>query len=446
MKNLSKYFIAVPFVAAAIVVGLSNCTHKDQVLDLAVTPVTPTLNTDTLHSVSGTATLLPIGGAAWDGTIGGEWGSAPILTVHAVVPDLGNQTFVGYVGNSTDIKLRSLHDANNIYFLVEFNIDQRNVKSTQWYFNPTQTDMTQKWAQESFDPAMNPDLTVRPPFQQDGFAFMWNISFPTFNATSCYAACHVNSSYGGTVTPASGEMYTNGPSERLDMWRARSLQFMNMNQSNDCFLDDGSAAGISGALNNLGLNNDDQDPTDLSETDGDIEILPNIQTLTITGPGTFTTTNEANVPMWMIYDPTSGHNPYSNNGALLIKDTIATGAAKKVVAVDSNGVLTLSDGHTVDPRIGTDYKQLGSGDGPKSIPGGIAAAYTGSRGDVTVNAFYNGTTSVRMLFKRALKTSDTVNDVDFSSLKNQPFGVGAFFNGADNEHAIVAGLILHFKN
>src|ERR1035437_3625012 len=122
MKNLSKYFIAVPFVAAAIVVGLSNCTHKDQVLDLAVTPPTPTLNTDTLHSVSGTATLLIPGGAAWDGTIGGEWANAPILTVHAVVPDLGNQNFVGYVGNSTDIKMRSLHDANNIYFLVEFNI------------------------------------------------------------------------------------------------------------------------------------------------------------------------------------------------------------------------------------------------------------------------------------------------------------------------------------
>ena len=49
------------------------------------------------------------------------------------------------------------------------------------------------------------------------------------------------------------------------------------------------------------------------------------------------------------------------------------------------------------------------------------------------------------MMKRALKTTDAVNDVDFSTLADQPFGVGAMFNGADNQHAIVPGLTLKFK-
>jgi hypothetical protein len=51
-----------------------------------------------------------------------------------------------------------------------------------------------------------------------------------------------------------------------------------------------------------------------------------------------------------------------------------------------------------------------------------------------------------MLLKRALNTGYAFEqDVDFSSLADQPFGIGVMFNGADNEHAIVSGLTLHFN-
>ena len=128
----------------------------------------------------------------------------------------------------------------------------------------------------------------------------------------------------------------------------------------------------------------------------------------------------------------------------MLKDTLPGGAAIKVIAVDSMGVLTLANSATIDPRVGTDYQQVGAGDGPKCIPGSIVDAYTGSRGDVIANAFYTGT-GWRLLLKRALKTSDTVNDVDFSTLSNQFFGIGVMFNGADNQHAIVPGLTLVFE-
>jgi hypothetical protein len=112
------------------------------------------------------------------------------------------------------------------------------------------------------------------------------------------------------------------------------------------------------------------------------------------------------------------------------------------------GELVLADGTIIDPRTaasGTDFQQVGAYDGPRCISGSILGAYTASRGDVTANA-YPTATGWRMLLKRALKTADAgVNDVDFTLSKNYPFGVGAMFNRADNQHAIVAGLMMHFN-
>lgn len=442
MKKLNKYLVAAPLMAVAILVGLSRCTKHDQVLDL--TTPTPVLNTSTLLSMRGTATLQPIGGPAWDGTIEAAWNNATKLTVHAAVPDLGNGTFTGYIGNATDITMRSLYDASNIYYLVEFDTPQKNVKSAQWYFNPTQTDMTKKWAQEAGAPTLNPDgSTFRPPFAQDQFVMMFNISCQTFNSLSCYAACHVNSSYGGPVIPEGGVMYTNGPTELLDCWRARMLQVVNVNQVNDCFIDDGSSVGLGGS----GTLDKNEVHGDWQVNNGSASTVPpqfqsiqaadggfnNKQTKTITG-----TTKKEAIPLWVI--PSGSYT----NSAILLSDTLPGGAAVKVIAVDSLGVLTLANETTIDPRVGTDYKQVGSGDGPKCIPGSVVAPYTGSRGDVTANAFYTGT-GWRLLLTRALKTTDAVNDVDFSSLDDQHFGIGAMFNGADNQHAIVAGLTLHFQ-
>ncbi|HEX7415476.1 MAG TPA: ethylbenzene dehydrogenase-related protein [Bacteroidia bacterium] len=437
MKNIlrkHKHSMTVVGIITVIMM-LTNCTRHDKCINCPPPPARAA-NTDTLISSRGTPTIKGQYGASdfgvWDGTIGSEWVSAPALTINAVVPNLGNGNFAGYVGNATNVTLQSMYDANYIYFLVQFNTDQKNVKSTPWYFDTTQTDMTKRWAQESTVPVMNSDgYTFRKPFQQDGFAFMFNVSDALFNAQSCYAVCHVNSAYGGTVTPAGGEMYTMGPTERTDIWRARMLQVASMNQANDCFLDDGSAQGQGSNLNILGLNND------VLFNDGD-GLPNNMQTLTISGPGTFTTNSTEVVPLWVIPSGT-----YTNS-AILAKDTSTGGVARKVIAVDSNGVLTLAGGGTIDPRSGIDYKQVGTNDGAKCPPGIIVGSYTSNRNDITCNAAYVGS-SWRMLFKRKLKTNDLVNDVDFSSLGNQPFGIGAFFDGADNEHAITTGLILHFK-
>jgi hypothetical protein len=430
MKNLSKY-LGVPLMGALLMTGLSNCAKHNQVLDLATAAIPATTSGvgDTLfcmHVPTGPY-VQPVNGAAWDGSVDPIWNDCKKLAVHAVVPDLGNGTFSGYIGNATNVTMSSLYDNNYIYYLIEFATDQKMVSSAQWYYNPT----TKLWAQEATVPTLTSDgVSYRPSFGQDQFVMMFNInnSFPSFNTLSCYAACHTNTSVvvPGTTPMTGGFMYTNGPTEILDVWRARMLQVVNCNQANDCYIDWGGGTMDKNQVHNdLQVNNG---PTPIA--DGGFS---NKQSLKITGK-----TTKENVPIWVI--PSGIYL----NSAILLKDTLPGGQAVRVTAVDSFGVLTLANATTIDPRGSTNYTQIGTGDGPKCIPGSILASYTGSRGDVSANAFYTGT-GWRLLLRRALKTTDAVNDVDFSTLKDQPFGIGAMFNGADNEHAIVAGLTLRFQ-
>jgi hypothetical protein len=439
MEKLKQKIILFA-LAAVMITGLANCTKRNEVLNMAPAPAGPST---TLTTVKGTAQVFGYGEGTWSGTIEPVWNNAPKLSVAVSVPDLGNNTFTGFVGNSTNVTMRSLYDANNIYYLVEWDATQKNVKSSQWYYNPS----TRLWAQESGVPTMNSDGSFRPPFIQDQFVMMFNVAnnpCVKFNAMSCYAACHVNSSYGGPTTPVGGVMYTNGPNEVLDVWRARILQVVNANQVNDCFIDDGSSvgAGNSGILDKNQVHSDWQVhngssssvPVAIQSTQAADGGFTNKITLTVTGKKT-----KVAVP-WYV-SPAGA----CVNSAILLSDTGTK--AIRVVAVDTNGVLTLANGKIIDPRTaasGTNYQQVGTDDGASCIPGSVVGPFTGSRGDVVANAFYTGT-GWRLLLKRALTTTDIKYDVDLHSLTDQPFGIGVMFNGADNEHAIATGLTLTFK-
>jgi hypothetical protein len=468
MKKVNKYLLAA--ASGLILVGLSNCTKKAETLDLApVTTPAPVLNTSVLTVAKGTATVQPQGGQSWASWNGGAiepvWKNAPKLVVTGTVPDLGNGTFTGYVGNSTQITLQALYDAQFLYVLVQFNAAQHNAWTAQWYYNPT----TRQWAQEQTSVTsitnLNPDGSIRASFAQDEVVMMWNISCSTFNALSCYALCHVMSNYGGaTAAPAGGYMATNGPTERTDVWRVRMAQTVPLNQLNDCFIDDGASvgAGDAGQLDKNEVHSDWQIlngpsssvPTALQSPG--VIVAPGVAAVADGGFSNKQTLKVSNkpsvkeaVPIFIITS-----RQYINN-AILVSDTIST--TQRIIAVDSNGVLTLLDksGNTtsLDPRAAanptnpTYYQQVGTGDGPGCIPGSIAGLYTGSRGDVTANA-YPASFGWQVLMKRALTTADAnKNDVDFTSgntFADLPFGIGVMFNGADNEHAIVAGLTMHF--
>lgn len=432
-----------------LILGLYNCTRHDQVLNLAST------NSTTLTSIkTNTPPNFVTGGAAWGGADASLWKNAPVLTVTATVPDVegSNNTFNGYIGNSTTVNMQSMYDANNIYFLISWKASQPNMETSPWYFNPT----TKLWAQGGAAPTYNSngELTLEATCS-DEFVMLFNInnSCADFKTQSCFGACHqgvpamvLDTNTGIITTTTTNVMHTNAPNEKLDCWRARFYEVIQTDQALDYYIDwMGGLPGGNGIHADQSVPNGGNPPTYSSNasTNGTGGIS-NKQSLTITG-----TSRHENVPLWV----KPGGSSYTN-AALLPSDT-AGGGALKVIAVDSTGVLTLSDHSTIDPNTGTTYQQVGTGIGNNDptawIPGKIVAPYTGGEGDVTANAVWTGS-GWQMMLKRALKTADVLEqDVDFSSLADQPFGIGVMFqpsgtvNAADNQHAIMPGLTLTFK-
>jgi hypothetical protein len=348
--------------------------------------------------------------------------------------------------------MQSLYDANNIYFLIQWNQVQPNLESSPWYFNPA----TKQWAQGGAAPTYDVNgILALQSFVSDQFTILFNInnSCAAFITQSCFGICHQNVSSmvmdtvtGIITTKTTNVMHTNGPSEKVDCWRARMYQVMSASQAIDYYIDwNGGVPTANGIHANQSVPNTAYPPVYSSTTSTNgAGGLNNRQSLTITGKSV-----KENVPIWV--KPSGSYT----NAALLPSDTAGGGTALKVTAVDSTGVLTLSDGSKINPNTGTTYQLLGTGIGNNDqttwIPGKIIAPYTGLMGNVTANARWTGT-GWQLMLKRALKTPDVLQqDVDFSSLENQPFGIGLMFqqvgsvNASDNQHAIKPGLTLKFN-
>jgi len=403
MKLLQKKYL---WVTATIILAIGyfvSCTKDDQVLD---TPAAQVINNSTDLLAEKTSTPPTI-----DGTIDAMWTNSKVLEFSTAVPDVTGDVFRGYTGNIIpSVKMRSVYDATNIYFLVEWNDPTKSLKRQPWYFDP----VTKRWAQESgtFGFTSSP---YRPAFYEDKIAFLWNInnSVSGWNSATCYKSCHTDL----PVLDGSSRHYTNYPTEKIDMWHWKSVRGgVNAgNQLHDQFQDNTYPNGRKG------------DPTGVDVYQN------NKQTLSFNG-------TSVDVPKYVI--------PGRTDYGWIMNTEVTAGTAKLITAVDANGVLTLSDLTTIDPNVGTDYQRIGSygsgGVGPKVIPGiTLNDSYTLGQGDISCKATHTGTGWI-IEIKRALNTGDAVYDVDFSSLADQYFGFAVFEN-AQIAHSIKANLVLKFK-
>jgi len=380
-----------------------SCTKNDTILG----PSEPTISETDLVSIF--ATTPP----TIDGTVDASWDNSPKLQFSTSVPEVTGDIFRGYTGNIIpSVTLRSAYDAANIYFLAEWVDPTKSLLRQPWYFDPA----AKKWAQEigTFSFSATGAVT-RLPFYEDKIAFLWNVnnSVSGWATGTCYRSCHT----GLPAADGSGRHFTNFGTEKIDMWHWKSVRG-GVNAANQ--LDDQ-------LQNNSYPNGRTGDP-------GNEIYTNNTQNLVVTGSSPAVTVA---VPLYLIPAKT-------NYGWILLSEITAT-TAKKVTAVDANGVLTLSDATTIDPSVGTDFQRVGAGLGAKSIPGLYLndVGYTSSRGDIICKANYTGTGWV-LEIKRALKTADNVNDIDFSSLADQYFGF-AIFENAQIAHSIKTGLLLKFK-
>lgn len=412
------------------------CTKTDQIVEASVT------NTTDLVSYK-TATAPTI-----DGTIDAIWANAPALNVTPTVPDPGNGLFAGYAGETYPVTLRSMYDDQYIYFLAEWK-DVTNNPVQPWYFNATTTRWAQRGNAKQFD--VNGNL-IKEGMGQDQFAMLWNIdnSTPKFATQTCYASCHLFTPYrnfAGVMVPnKSGNHYTNGAAEKIDMWWCHLNKDLLTNQFDDQYQD---WAGGPSATDTVGGSGNGRHADDLvppspfsttylntnpnpTNTNG---ALNNSQSLKLDGTGA-----SVNVPKWIV--PGAANKLYYN-----LTDTLAGGVALKVTKVSSTGILTLIDGSTIDPTGDAGYLDntgTAATVGAKCIPSFLANPLSGGRADITATGVYNGNNWV-LEFKRKLKTGDVLKqDIDFTSLQDQPFGV-AIFNSSNYQHGIQPNLLLKFQ-
>ena len=439
LKN--KYVWVISTIVLAIGYMVS-CTKDNQVLDV------PTVNTGT-ELISIKVTTPP----SIDGVIDDSWNNATKLNVVPTVPDPGNALFTGYIGEQYPASVRSMYDDQNIYFLVEWNDPTNNSTVAPWYFNPS----TGRWAQEptarTFD--ANGTLT-REGWGEDKLAMLWNVDYstPKFITQTCYASCHVFTAYTDysksppVYTPnASGNHYTNGPNEKIDMWWAR-LGYISKDASLH-FMDDNYQDWAGGpSITNLTGGNANGRHVDGIYPNGTDTVWPkrplysaspaqgeinNRISLKLDGTG-----SSVNVPLYVSTNA-------AGLGFIMASDTESV---SRVVAVSSTGVLTFSDGSILDPATTTDYNRTGDpvygGVGPKAIPGFIATPLLGERADMTSAAIYTGSGWI-VEIQRKLKTNDALKqDVDFTSLQDQQFGM-AIWNSSNYQHGIQPNLVLKFK-
>lgn len=380
-----------------------------------------------------------------DGTIDAIWDNATKLAVTPTVPDPGNGMFAGYQGNVYPATIRSMYDGQYIYFLAEWN-DVSNNPVQPWYFNPT----TKLWAQrpnaKNFD--VNGNL-VKDGMGQDQLAMLWNIdnSTPKFVTQTCYASCHLFTPYrnfAGVMVPnKSGNHYTNGANEKIDMWWCHLNKDLVTNQMDDQYQDWAGGPSVTDTVGGSGNGRhaDDLVPpspftTSYVNTNTNLSngAFNNTQSLKLDGTGA-----NVSVPKWVIPNAT-------NQLYYLATDTLAGGKAVKITGVSSTGVLTYATG-TIDPNGDAGYlDNTGSAPsvGNKFIPSFISAPLTGGRGDITAVGKYTGTGWI-VEYKRLLKTPDVLKqDIDFSSLNDQPFGI-AIFNSSNYQHGIQPNLLLKFQ-
>lgn len=395
-KSRYLWVIATLVLAVGYVV---SCTKDDQVLD---TPKPINSSTDLVSIKVTTAPTI-------DGTVDAMWDNSPKLQFSTAVPEVTGDVFRGYTGNIIpSVTLRSAYDATNIYFLAEWSDPTQSLARQPWYFDPA----TQRWAQESGNPTFSATGAItRLPFYEDKLAMLWNVNNSVFgwNNATCYKSCHT----GLPLTDGASRHFTNFATEKIDMWHWKTVR-----------------GGVNGGFQFDDQYQDNTYPNGRKSDAGTQAYSDNKQTLTISGTAT-----SVSVPKYVI----SGRTNYY----WILGSEITAGTAKTVTAVSATGVLTLSDATTIDPNVGADYQRVGGGLGPKAIAGINITAYDGSRGDITCKSTFTGNSWI-LEFKRVLKTTDAVNDVDFSSLADQYFGF-AIFENAQIAHSIKPNLVLKFK-
>ncbi|MGV8945196.1 MAG: ethylbenzene dehydrogenase-related protein [Lutibacter sp.] len=395
--------IKLKFILAVLsLLALVNCTFEDEVPKIEIGSSNNVLLVKKF-------TTAPI----FDGEIDEIWNEARPLLNEAKVSSAGNRIitlnpsskgdtslepndlFAPYIGESYKYSLRGGHDGEYLYLLFEFedNADSRDRES--FYFNPN----TKTWEQENkYANAINDK------YYEDKFAMMFPIkvngAYPAgFKEGTCTITCH-----GGLSDPQPGQKttrhYMSNAGELADLWHWKRNRNVLSQSIDDGYVTTDANAGKASANGRKG--------------DAGISMYNDKPVFTdaVTGK---------KGPKWV--------KKGMENYFWITDAELASGAAQKVTAVSITGVLTLSDGSTIDPN--TDLASYAKGLGKKRFPSvnvNPGGAGNDFRTDTQVRAKHIGT-GWQIEIKRKLNSGDP-KDVIFVVGEEIPFGLSIFNNSA----------------
>ncbi|MEN8189620.1 MAG: ethylbenzene dehydrogenase-related protein [Thermodesulfobacteriota bacterium] len=157
-----------------------------------------------------------------DGMVDKAWGAAKPITV--TVDETPYEPNNGYKGmDGTDVKIKSLYDDKNVYFLVTYKDPTKSLERFPWV----------KQADASWKKLANKDDTGHDnTYYEDKFAMFWDISAKGFREEGCMIACHMDQ----PGDKSAGRKYTGAADETIDMWHAKYVRSLPMGMFDDQYV------------------------------------------------------------------------------------------------------------------------------------------------------------------------------------------------------------------
>ncbi|MDO9039558.1 MAG: ethylbenzene dehydrogenase-related protein [Lutibacter sp.] len=402
MKNIKLIFV----LALTASLSLVNCTHDDA----PNIGVDPGIGSSAEQLLVKKFTTAP----TFDGDIDEIWNTARPLLSAATVSKAGDKTvtlnsssggnlsfeptdlFDPYTGESYKYSLRGGHDGTYLYLLLEYEDEADSKDRESFYFDPA----TKTWKQENKYANHKNDK-----FYEDKFGMMFPIKVngqepAGFKTGTCTVTCH-----GGLTGTAAGTKstrhYMKNANELADLWHWKRNRNVLSQSVDDGYVRD--SEGKDGLSTANGRKSDDG-----------ISMYNDAPVFTDATTG-------MKGPKWV--------KKGVENYFWITADELASGAAQTVTGVSVTGVLTLSNGSTIDPN--TDLVAYSKGFGKKRFPSvtvNVGGAGADGRSETQVRAKHTGS-GWQIEIKRKLNTGDP-KDAVFVVGEEIAFGLAIFNNSA----------------
>jgi hypothetical protein len=156
------------------------------------------------------------------------WNKAKVLKVK--VSKLPYKPSNGYTGmKATTVKIRSLYDQENIYFLVQYKDPTLSLERFPWV---KQADGS--WKQLSNKDSTGHDNT----YYEDKVGIFFNVNARGFKKKGCDVSCHMTEAgmNNGIPDKSAGRKYTK-PGQTIDMWHWKGVRTNPLGLFDDQFVD-----------------------------------------------------------------------------------------------------------------------------------------------------------------------------------------------------------------